>query len=672
MAQSLSELRSQISMWSDAYYLEDSPLVSDAEYDAAVKRLEALERDAGEIVPDTSPTKRVGGGVSSGFKKIKHGVPLLSLGNLFTRQDVDVFWDTIQKISPYPVVLISEPKIDGLSLNIRYENRKLVSAATRGDHLFGEDVTENVRFIQDIPSELPDDAPDFIEIRGEVYMDKDDFIRINERLENEGKKLLANPRNAAAGALRQLDPEETKKRPLRFFAYASGQTSRPFYSQMERLTAFSAWGFPIAAPYIVEVKTKDELLESYERLMKNRSSLPYDIDGVVYKVNDEALCQSLGFVGKAPRWAIAHKFPAEEALTRCLGVNIQVGRTGVLTPVAVLEPVGIGGVIVSSATLENADHIEKKGIRIGSLVRVERSGDVIPKILGPASCDDNNALEPYVFPTSCPSCGSPVFREQNQAKIYCSGGVSCPAQCEEFLIHFASRDIVDIRNFGSERIRELVKEGYLRNPGDIYRLSSYRHELEAKSGWGKRSVDIMLSSIQGRRIIPLERFISSLGIREVGRTMGRILAESYQSPVAFISAMTRLAGGDKKERDRFMSLETVGPIITEKMCQWFRDERNQNMVHDLLNEVQVTYDAPEVTNSVITGKSIVFTGTLSRMKRSQAEAHAKTLGAVVPSSISKNTDILVCGEKAGSKKEKALSLGVKVMSENEWWSYVSA
>ena len=685
-AREYTDLMSKIRAWRVAYHRDDDPVVDDATYDAAALRVRALEQAFPHITAADSPTTTVGAGLSAGFKQVRHAKPMLSLENAFEPDDVRKFDAAIKKmlgLAPdFLVPYSSEPKIDGLSLSLRYERGVLVQALTRGDHEVGEDVTANALAIQDIPRRLVAPFPEVAEVRGEAYMTKADFQALNQRQAAAGLKLFANPRNSASGSLRQLDAKVTATRPLRFFAYALGEVlGEDIPSQGGLLGKLQGWGFTVPAEARMCLGVED-LLKQHQAIGLDRSKLPYDIDGVVYKVDSHEWQRRLGFVSKAPRWAIAHKFSAERAFTPCRAITIQVGRTGTQTPVAELEPVGVGGVIVSRATLHNADFIAKLDIRVGDLLVIQRAGDVIPQVVGPVLDRRPAGTQPFAFPTDCAACGSATHREPGSAFFRCTGGVACPAQAVEQLIHFASRDVIDIDKMGGSTIEALHTMGLLQMPGDIYRLHQHAAKLEALEGWGKRSTAVLLASIEARREVDLNRFITSLGTSQVGRTMGRLFAAHYGTLDAWLNAMQAVAAGDEAATDELDAIDTVGPETITAIREWFANPRNVAVLEDLLAEVTVRdYVGPVVSASPIAGKTVVFTGSMERMDRSQAEEQALAMGAKKSGSVSKNTDFLVWGPGAGSKYDKAMSLNedarkkglpevVRVMTEEEWWAFL--
>jgi DNA ligase (NAD+) len=676
-----AKLLFNIRKWRQAYECDDAPLVDDATYDAAVRRVTELEELNPRLIKSDSPAMTSGGVVKTGFSKVKHALPMLSLSNAFSSDDVLGFDTAVREhlgVTPDETVsYLAEPKIDGLSLSLRYENGILVRAATRGNHLEGEDVTANVGMIMDIPQQLTQTVPVVLEVRGECYMSKADFVALNNRQVAAGLRLFANPRNAAAGSLRQLDSSAIATRPLHFFAYAIGEVSEAVVdTQSTLLPRLVAWGFKVA-PEIRLCADTTELRAQFEWLDLRRAELPYDIDGVVYKVDRLDWQKQLGSVGKTPRWAIAHKFPPEQAITRLRGITLQVGRSGVLTPVAELLPIGVGGVIVSRATLHNVDFITTRDIRVGDMVVVQRAGDVVPQIVKSIVENDQvSRAEPYVFPTTCPSCGSAVQKDKGGVLMRCTGGLACPAQAIEHIVHFVSRDVIDIGNLAVGTIEQLYRLQFIRRPVDLYRLHLRADELVKLEGWGQKSTETLLLSIEQRREVGLDRFITSLGIREVGRTLGRFLAAQYKNIDSWLFAMYSVAALDSKAMSHLFAIDTVGPVIVAEIRDWFANPINQETVRELLTEIQVRdYVVPVQVNSPIKGKLVVFTGSLTQMTRDAAEAHAISLGAKRSSSVSAKTDYLVYGPGAGTKYDKAVELNAKgahieLMTENEWRSFV--
>jgi DNA ligase (NAD+) len=667
------------------YYQEDAPTVSDADYDALRRRYGEIEARFPELRTAESLTQTVGAKPSEKFAKIRHRVPMLSLANGFADDDVRDFVARIRRfldLKPeQPLALTAEPKIDGLSLSLRYQGGELVSAATRGDGEEGEDVTANARTVSDIPQQLTGgDVPEVIEVRGEVYMRHSDFAAMNERQAALGKQVFANPRNAAAGSLRQLDPSITASRPLAFFAYAWGEAPQlPATTQMGVIEAFKRWGFPIN-PWMKRCESVEELLAHYHAIEAERANLGYDIDGVVYKVDSLALQGRLGFVSRAPRWALAHKFPAEQAMTTILGIEIQVGRTGALTPVAKLKPVTVGGVVVANATLHNEDEIARKDVRVGDTVVVQRAGDVIPQVVSVVLDKRPPEAAPYVFPTTCPVCGSHAVREVNprtgreDVVRRCTGGLTCGAQVVERLKHFVSRDAFDIDGLGDKQVELFYREGLIKAPQEIFTLEARDREsltpLRARDGFGETSVRNLFAAIEARRHVPLNRFIFALGIRHVGETTARLLARHFGSFESFRETTTRAADRISDAWQELIAIEGIGEIVAEAIVDFFAEEHNQTTLDALL--AQVTPEPMEAvqTDSPVAGKTVVFTGSLERMSRDEAKAMAESLGAKVAGSVSKKTDLVVAGPGAGSKLAKAKEFNVEVIDEDAWLKLV--
>ena len=677
-----ARLGDEIAAHDKRYYAEDAPAISDAEYDALRMRYAALEAEFPELATPDSLTRKVGAAPSEKFGKVKHAVPMLSLGNVFSDDEVHDFVARVRRFlglaDDAPLAFTAEPKIDGLSCSLRYVKGELVQAATRGDGFEGEDVTVNVKTIREIPHRLKGAAPDALDVRGEIYMTHADFAALNARQAEAGEKIFANPRNAAAGSLRQIDPAMTAKRPLHFFAYAWGEASAlPADTQAGVVASFAAMGLP-TNPRLTRCESVGEMLAVYRGLEADRARLGYDIDGVVYKVDDIALQTRLGFVSRAPRWATAHKFPAERAVTVLRDIEIQVGRTGALTPVARLDPVTVGGVVVSNATLHNEDEIARKDIRIGDTVIVQRAGDVIPQVLGFVTEKRPPDARPYVFPHVCPACGSEAKREidekTGEADVVrrCTGGLVCPAQAVERLRHFASRNAFDIEGLGDRQIALFFDKGLIRAPADIFTLERRDSapdnltKLRNMEGFGETSVRNLFAAIDARRRIPLNRFIFALGIRHVGETNARRLARHFGSFEA-LRAAARGATPDSEARAEINSIEGVGPVVAEAVADFFAEDHNEAALDALLR--QVTPEAMEAVaaSSPVAGKTVVFTGALERMTRDEAKAMAERLGAKVAGSVSKKTDLVVAGPGAGSKLAKARELGVETISEDEWF-----
>ena len=667
-----------------AYYQEDAPLMTDAEYDAARQRNAAIEARFPDLKREDSPSDRVGAAAHEGFAKAAHAAPMLSLDNAFSDEDVSDFAARIRRFlglsAEEEVAITAEPKIDGLSLSLTYEKGKLKRAATRGNGEVGEDVTANARTLDDIPEKLSGKGwPDMIEIRGEVYMTKADFAALNAREEAAGRKVFANPRNAAAGSLRQLDVEVTKSRPLRFFAYAWAAESAPFAeTQHEAVQAFADWGFS-TNPLMVRAGTVDELLAAYRDVEAKRADLPYDIDGVVYKVDRLDWQQRLGFVSRAPRWAIAHKFPAEKATTELQGIDIQVGRTGSLTPVARLKPVTVGGVVVSNATLHNEDEIARLGVKPGDTVEIQRAGDVIPQVLRVVK-DGGGA--PWQMPHQCPICGSDAVREidakgEEDVRRRCTGGLVCPAQAVERLKHFVSRKALDIDGLGARQVQLFHEKGVLKGPQDIFRLPAAIEAaglppLEEWEGFGKVSAKKLLDAIDARRTVPFARFLNGLGIRHVGQTTSQLFARTFlQWDVFWQNVVSAAEEGEGSEAwEALAGIDGIGATAVNALCDFEREAHNREMLEALLSELTIQDEAKAASDSPVAGKTIVFTGTLERMTRDEAKARASALGAKVSGSVSAKTDLLVAGPGAGSKLKKAQDLGVQTMTEDEWFDLI--
>lgn len=667
-----------------AYYQEDAPLMTDAEYDAARQRNAAIEARFPDLKREDSPSDRVGAAAHEGFAKAAHAAPMLSLDNAFSDEDVSDFADRIRRFlglsAEEEVAITAEPKIDGLSLSLTYEKGKLKRAATRGNSEVGEDVTANARTLDDIPEKLSGKGwPDMIEIRGEVYMTKADFAALNTREEAAGRKVFANPRNAAAGSLRQLDVEVTKSRPLRFFAYAWAAESAAFAeTQHDAVQAFADWGFS-TNPLMVRAGTVDELLAAYRDVEAKRADLPYDIDGVVYKVDRLDWQQRLGFVSRAPRWAIAHKFPAEKATTELQGIDIQVGRTGSLTPVARLKPVTVGGVVVSNATLHNEDEIARLGVKPGDTVEIQRAGDVIPQVLRVVK-DGGGA--PWQMPHQCPICGSDAVREidakgEEDVRRRCTGGLVCPAQAVERLKHFVSRKALDIDGLGARQVQLFHEKGVLKGPQDIFRLPAAIEAaglppLEEWEGFGKVSAKKLLDAIDARRTVPFARFLNGLGIRHVGQTTSQLFARTFlQWDVFWQNVVSAAEEGEGSEAwEALAGIDGIGATAVNALCDFEREAHNREMLEALLSELTIQDEAKAASDSPVAGKTIVFTGTLERMTRDEAKARASALGAKVSGSVSAKTDLLVAGPGAGSKLKKAQDLGVQTMTEDEWFDLI--
>ena len=661
----LAFLAAEIARHDRAYHEMDAPLISDAEYDALRRRNDTIEARFPHLVRPDSPSRRVGAAPATGFAKIVHRVPMLSLGNVFAPEEFAEFCDRARRFlaRSQPFAMVGEPKIDGLSLSLTYEDGALVRAGTRGDGTEGEDVTTNVRTIAAIPAQLKGKAPTRIEIRGEVFMTKADFLALNAAQEKAGGKVFANPRNAAAGSLRQLDAAITASRPLSFFAYAMGETSEvvatSHWAYLERLRH---WGF-VVNPLSRRLDAETDAPAFQDEMATRRADLAYDIDGVVYKIDELALQTRLGFVGREPRWAIAWKFPAEQATTKLLDIQIQVGRTGALTPVAILEPVNVGGVLVARATLHNEDEIRRLDVRVGDTVRVQRAGDVIPQVLGIVAEARPHGTHPFHFPRRCPACGSHAVRAEGEVVWRCSGGLTCPAQVEERLIHFASRGAFDIEGMGEKSVHEFHALGWIRSPADVFRLPAREDEIAKLDGWGEQSAANLVRAITERRRIGLARFIYALGIRRIGAANARLLARHYGDLETFLAAMQQAVDPDSEAHVTVTSIIGIGPAIAEELAEFFGEERNVRAVRALAAEIAV--EPEEVSGGgVLAGKTVVFTGTLPTLSRPEAKAMAERHGAKVTDSVSKRTDYVVIGADAGSKARKATELGITVLDED--------
>lgn len=671
----LERLAEAIQRHDTLYHQKDAPEISDGEYDELRKAYKKLAEAFPQFVPAHNPEKTVGAAPLSGFSKVKHRVPMLSLGNAFEAEDVVDFITRMQRFLNLPpeqsIECVAEPKIDGLSASLIYENGVFVQGATRGDGEVGEDITQNLNTIPSIPKKLSGSYPPIIEIRGEVYMERGDFLKMNEKQERDGKQPFANPRNAAAGSLRQLDPSITATRPLKFFAYALGYSeSRVIHTQTELRSTLKSWGFDLNEPSAL-CRNADEMIAYHAKIAGMRDALPFDLDGVVYKVNEVDLQERLGFVSRSPRWAIAHKFSAQEAETTLNDIIIQVGRTGALTPVAELEPVNVGGVMVSRATLHNEDEINRKDIRVGDRVIIRRAGDVIPQIVSVKAEARKNDSKPYVFPTHCPECDSLAIRPEGEAVRRCTGGLICPAQAIERLIHFASRDAFDIEGLGERSLRSFWDEGYIKAPADIFTLEASDkaagNKLEQREGWGNKSVQKLFDAINAKRTIPLDRFIYALGIRQIGETTARLLAKNFTS-WNNLNAQMRMASDHESTAYRdFIALDGIGKAMADDLIGFFADDHNQGIITALLREITVE-DYKQIASAAtpLSGKTIVFTGTLQAMGRNEAKAKAESMGAHVAGSVSSKTDFVVVGEDAGSKGDKARQLGLRILSEAEW------
>ncbi|SFC56583.1 NAD-dependent DNA ligase LigA [Tropicimonas isoalkanivorans] len=694
----LERLATLLSEANRAYHTEDAPVMSDAEFDALRRRNAEIEARFPDLIREDSPSAQVGAEPAEGFAKVTHAVRMYSLGNAFEEADLREFDRSVRSYlglpTDAPLAYTAEPKIDGLSLSLRYEGGRLVQAATRGDGTTGENVTANARTVDDIPQEITG-APDVLEVRGEVYMSHADFAALNARQAEKGGKVFANPRNAAAGSLRQLDAEITRTRPLRYFAYAWGETSEPLAeTQMGSIERLAHLGFQ-TNPLTRVCETPEEMLAHYRAVEAQRASLGYDIDGVVYKVDDLGYQRRLGFRSTTPRWAIAHKFPAEMAWTWLEAIDIQVGRTGALSPVARLTPVTVGGVVVSNATLHNEDYIagrdssgapirEGRDIRIGDRVQVYRAGDVIPKVSDVDLSARPADAEPYQFPTHCPVCGSEAIREEGDSVRRCSGGMICAAQVVEKLKHLVSRSAFDIEGLGSKQVEQFHDDGWIKEPADIFTLEKrYGEALTARDGWGEKSAANLFRAIDERRRIPLDRFLFGLGIRHLGEVAGKTLARHFQSWAALRDTVDsagaepaadaedararRAVLADSPAWSELISVDGIGDALVQALVTAMRQPAEREVIDRLAAQLDIEdVAAPSTEGSPVAGKTVVFTGTLERMTRAEAKARAEALGAKVSGSVSSKTDLLVAGPGAGSKAKKAAELGIETLDEDGW------
>ncbi len=722
------DLVAQISYHDKKYHGEDNPEISDAEYDALRRELEQIESEYPDLKSPNSPSEKVGQAASRGFQKVRHAVPMLSLSNVFSEEELDDFLSRVRRFlglsDEDELEILAEPKIDGLSCSLRYENRKLVQAATRGDGQVGEDITENVKTISDVPHDLPDDAPDILEVRGEIYMTRSDFLALNQAQEEAGKPTFANPRNAAAGSVRQLDYKITASRPLSIFCYGVGYAYKNedyfnkgdiigldegLRSVVESLgdkqsiiiNKLREFGFPVNDRSLL-CETSEAIISNYKNLLAERPDLNYEIDGVVYKVNDISFQERLKSVSRAPRWATAHKFPAERAVTIINAIDIQVGRTGALTPVARLEPITVGGVVVSNATLHNADEIARKDIRVGDHVVIQRAGDVIPQVVEVLKQKRKEGAEPFVFPDKCPVCNSDVIQEEGEVARRCTGGLICEAQATERLKHFVSKGAFDIEGMGAKVIEAFYEEGLIRSPVDIFTLQERDKDsltpIRAKDGWGEQSAKNLFEAIEKKRKISLDRVLYALGIRQVGQATAKRLAAHYGSLGNIRNSLTLHPDGDQREPCQdpeqyiprqsslaldpdsslreyqdavreLTSIEDIGPSVADDLIGFFNEYHNLEILTKLEEQLEIEdFVAVEASDSPVAGKVVVFTGTLTTMTRAEAKARAESLGAKVTGSVSAKTDYVIAGEEAGSKLKKARELGVQVLSEAEWKS----
>ena len=674
-ANELMRLAKQIAHHDRLYHAEDAPEITDQEYDALVRRNAELEAAFPQLVREDSPSRKVGHAIaSSPLSKVKHEVRMMSLDNAFSAEEVEEWVARVRRFlslaDDAPLAFTAEDKIDGLSCSLRYEKGVLVRAATRGDGQVGEDVTPNVAFIPDIPQSIAGEVPDVFEVRGEVYMAKADFLALNAAQEDAGGKLFANPRNAAAGSLRQKDATVTAKRPLKFWAHGWGAASAvPGATQQQVVDALREWGFPVSALFR-RVEDTRGLLGSYDAIGEARPELPYEIDGVVYKVDRLDYQQRLGFVAKAPRWALAHKFPAERAETTLENIDIQVGRTGKLTPVGRLAPVLVGGVTVTNVTLHNRDEIERLGVRPGDRVVVQRAGDVIPQLVDNLTRDEKRT--PFTFPDRCPECGSEAVAEEGEVDVRCTGGLICPAQRTERLKHFVSRGALDIDGLGEKTIDQFFALGWLESPADIFRLKDRRADILALDGWKERSVDNLLASVKARRKPDAARLLFGLGIRHVGSVTARDLMKNFHELPALRSTAEKAHAGDEDALASLVSIDGIGSAVVEALGDFFHEDHNKAVWEDILSQVAPPRYVVETRDSPVNGKTVVFTGKLETMSRDEAKAQAERLGAKASGSVSAKTDLLVAGPGAGSKLKKAADLGIEVIDEAAWADIVKA
>jgi len=684
----LARLAEQIAHHDTLYHTKDQPEISDAAYDALRQRNEAIEARFPHLQRSDSPALSVGGRLAEGFAKVSHRVPMLSLGNAFSDEDVADFVKRARRYFEHEkdrdLAFTAEPKIDGVSASLRYEKGVFVQGATRGDGEVGEDITANLKTIDTIPHELRGSGwPGEIEVRGEVYLTHEEFERLNARAKETGGQTYVNPRNTAAGSLRQLNPDVTASRNLKFFAYAWGHVSENFAeTQYDAVQKLGEWGFVINS-LMMRTTSIEEMLEQYRRIEAQRASLGYDIDGVVYKLDRLDLQQRWGFVARAPRWALAHKFPAEQATTVLEAIDIQVGRTGKLTPVARLTPVTVGGVVVTNATLHNEDEIARKDVRVGDTVVVQRAGDVIPQIVKVIQEERPSNSKPYEFPTVCPACGSDAVREVNEktgkrdADRRCTGDLICPAQAVERLKHFVSRDALDIDGLGDKQVAAFHEEGRVMTPVDIFTLARRNERAEKKlqdlDGWGEQSVSKLFAAIEDRRRPALDRLIFALGIRHVGETTATLLARTFGSFAEFERVAAAAGRGDEGARETIREIDGIGDTVVQSVAAFFSNESNREAVDDLLEEIDPQpFERAVDRDSRVAGKTVVFTGSLEKFTRAEAKAMAERLGAKVSGSVSSKTDLLVAGPGAGSKLQKAEELGIEVLDEDGWLELAEA
>ena len=674
-ANELMRLARAIAKHDRLYHAEDSPEISDAEYDALVRRNAELEAAFPHLIREDSPSRKVGHAIAaSPLGKVAHEVRMMSLDNAFSPEEVGEWLARMRRFlnlpDSEPLAITTEDKIDGLSCSLRYENGVLVRAATRGDGQVGEDVTANVAHIADIPQNLPAGVPEVFEVRGEVYMEKQAFTALNAAQHEAGGKLFANPRNAAAGSLRQKDANVTAKRPLRFWAHGWGAASAvPGATQTEVVEQLRSWGFPVSPLFARVVGDTGEVVARFDAIGKARPDLPYDIDGVVYKLDRLDWQERLGFVAKAPRWALAHKFPAERAETVVEAIDIQVGRTGKLTPVGRLAPVLVGGVTVTNVTLHNRDEIARLDLRVGDCVVIQRAGDVIPQVVENLTREE--ARPAFPFPDHCPECGSEAVAEEGEVDVRCTGGLICPAQRTQRLEHFVSRKALDIEGLGEKTIAQFFALGWLESPADIYRLKQRRADILALEGWQEKSVDNLLAAIEAKRTPDAARLLFALGIRHVGEVTARDLMKHFHELSVLRALAERAQAGDAEAASEITGIDGIGPAVIEALGDFFHEPHNVAVWEDLLNEVTPPRYEVQTVASRVAGKTVVFTGKLETMSRDEAKAQAERLGAKAAGSVSAKTDLLVAGPGAGSKLKKAAELGIEVIDEAGWAAIVA-
>ena len=665
--QELEFLAKRLAELDNAYYQDDAPLLTDMEYDRLKKRNEQIEALFPDLILQNTPSKKVGAKPQEGFAKITHQKPMLSLSNIFEEEEIADFTDKVRRFLGFSsddmIDFVAEPKIDGLSYSALYVDGQFVKAATRGDGAVGEDITQNIQTIKEFPLKLVAPFPKEIEIRGEIYMTKADFFALNEQSEKEGKKLFANPRNAAAGSLRQLDARITASRHLSLFAYTVGNASEIIWqTQWDLLALFKKWGFPVANE-IRLCHTDSDLVNFYRYMQEIRADLPYDIDGVVYKTNRIDLQERLGSIARAPRWAIAHKFPPTKAQTHLNNIRIQVGRLGALTPVADLEPINVGGVMVSHATLHNQDELIRKDIRIGDTVIVQRAGDVIPQVIEVLKEKRPADSQIFVFPDKCPVCGSRVFKQPDEAVHFCSGGLICPAQALGRLQHFVSNDALDIEGLGKKNMEAFFELKWITNPADIFDFEkNHKTELMQMDGWGIKSAENLFEAINKvRKGVALDKFIYALGIQGVGQATARLLAQRFMTFEDFENQMCSLLG-----KEELVQIDGIGEVMAEDIIDFFAEKNNLDLLEKLKQDIKIEKYENNQKQSALTGKTVVFTGTLENMTRNEAKALALSVGAKVSGSVSSKTDFVVLGENAGSKEKNARNLGVSIINEKEF------